>query len=239
MLRPERGNLQTKEKASVYIAIFTLNERDGWCAPGIIQFIVQCTTSPRKLCLHVENNKRHVDYARNLVVKDFLATDFEWLLMLDNDIAPPPNLLDMVDRAGDHMDILGPRYFLFAADLQKYAKIPGLPLVLGWQPLRDRVGDAEWVELAWSGGGVMFARRRVFEAMHPPWFRFEYDEDGQWINHEDRSFCQKARKAGFTVWGNTQFEADHFKTISLSALAKSTGAIMPSAVSELLARGMQ
>jgi hypothetical protein len=86
----------------------------------------------------------------------------------------------------------------------------------------------------------MFVHRRVFEGMgNGAWFRFVYDDDGQQTNSEDVNFCQKARKAGFTVWGNRAFEADHFKTISLSALARSIEVIIPPPLSELLARGIQ
>ena len=67
----------------------------------------------------------------------------------------------------------------------------------------------------------MFVRRRVFERMGSEgWFRFAYDADGKIKTAEDIAFCQKARSLGFSVWANQRFEANHYKTVPLSTLAR-------------------
>jgi hypothetical protein len=74
----------------------------------------------------------------------------------------------------------------------------------------------------------MFVHRRVFEGMgNEGWFRFVYDADGMMLNSEDVNFCQKARKAGFRIYGNQQYEADHFKTVSLCALVRGVKVVTP------------
>ncbi len=215
-----------KSKASVFIAIFTGKERDGWLCPAMAEFLVSLTTQkPRAISLEVLTLKP-IDYARNCAVKDFLATDFQWLLMIDNDMAPPPNLLDMVDRAEERMDILVPKCPGIMDSV--VMSTPGIGILLGWQLFAGGLGKNEWCEIAWSGTGVIFIRRRVFECMgNQGWFRFIYDADGMMLNSEDINFCQKARKAGFTIWGNQQFAVEHFKTVPLFALVRGVKVVTP------------
>jgi hypothetical protein len=229
-----------KKKASVFIAIFTLDERDGWMAPGMAQFLaaMSVVAKERAVCLQVKQNTKPIDWARNHIVQDFLASGFEWLLMIDNDMKPPANLIDMVDRAERHMDILVPKFYAIkdaAVVLPRGKEEAGLALILGWQCFYgteifrgEFLGKNEWCEIAWSGTGVMFIHRRVFEGLgRQPWFRFTYDDYGMMVNSEDVSFCQKARKAGFTIWGNQQFEADHYKTVPLSRLVQGIKVAIP------------
>jgi len=161
-------------------------------------------------------------------VKEFLASGFDWLLMIDNDMRPPHNLLDMLDRAGSGMNILVPKFFVFSLQVKHCARNPRLPLTLMWNCLTPP-DKREWCELDSAGTGVMFIHRHVFERLgNAPPFRFRYDESGMILEGEDLVFCHKARAAGFSIWGNQAFEADHFKTVSLSALAQTMGAVIPS-----------
>jgi len=192
-----------------------MSERHGWLHPSIAEFIVGLTSQKRGLSLHLRNDHQPIDYARNCAVKDFLASNSEWSLSIDNDMAPPMNLLDMLDRAGERMDVLVPKFFR-----GEQAPNGGTVLHLCWEPLAE-LGKNEWCELACAGTGVMFVHRRVFERLgNRGWFRFAYGADGQITNSEDVGFCQRARQAGFSVWGNQQFEADHCKTFSMSRLAR-------------------
>ena len=199
-----------------------MGERDGWLHPSLATFLVSLTgQNSRGLTMHLSSEHRPVDYARNCVVKEFLASTCEWLLMLDNDMVPPVNLLDMVDRAGDRMDIVVPRFYRAEA-----GPCDGVRLKLCWESFSGELAQNEWRELVCAGTGVMFVRRRVFERMGKQgWFRFIYDADGKITISEDVAFCQKARQAGFSVWGNQRFEADHCKTIPLSKLVRGVARI--------------
>lgn len=203
--------------ASVFVAILTMGERDGWLHPSVATFLVSLThQNSRELALHLCTDHKPVDYARNCVVKAFLASSCEWLLMIDNDMMPPLNLLDMVDRAGDRMDVLVPKFYR-----AEPGPGGGARLKLCWELLAADAAKNEWCELTCAGTGVMFVRRRVFQGMgNRGWFRFVYDADGKITTSEDVGFCQNARRAGFSVWGNQAFEADHFKTLPLSKLAR-------------------
>lgn len=199
------------QKPSVFIAVLTLAERDGWCAPGLVAFIAAMKLESG-VRIAFQHNIRPWQYARNGIAKMFLDSGCEWLLMLDNDMAPPLNLLGMLDRADDRMDILVPQQFC----------ITDAGLTLGWKfrPGEDGTTESEWVELEGAGSGAMFIRRRVFEPLSWPYFDFVLDESKGLVCGEDLYLCHKARAAGFRVWGNKRFEVDHFKTVSLNAMVR-------------------
>lgn len=231
-----------KKKASVFIAIFTQSERDGWLAPGMAQFLVATSVAAkeRNISLSMSDNIKPIDYARNLIVQAFLASGFDWLLQIDNDMAPPPNLIDVLDRAEAHMKIIAPKTFHIATIRNpESGRDEGGRLVEGWLPIDADSSKSEWRELAWTGTGALFVHRQVFERMGTAgWFRFTYDGNGQRTNFEDISFCQNARRAGFSVWGNQEFVVDHFKTVSLALLASKGAAVCPTPLHDLQRKGI-
>jgi hypothetical protein len=83
----------TQVKDSVFIALFTMCERDGWCSPQILPLLtaakVAAVTGERNVRITVQHNNRPFDYARNIAAKAFLESGCEWPLMVDNDMAPP------------------------------------------------------------------------------------------------------------------------------------------------------
>lgn len=215
----------------MFVAIFTMSERGGWLAPGIGLFLAALgnAAAGRALSLKIVTDTKPIDYARNCVVKEFLASGFDWLLMIDNDMAPPLNLFEMLERAGSQMQILVPKFYRHVEVVRRADSVVAdahtasgeTGVALCWQPLAVGLGKNEWCELASAGTGVMFVHRRVLEQLgNQAWFRFTYDNLGMIVEGEDVGFCKKARRVGFSTWGNQQFEADHFKTVGLSALAR-------------------
>ena len=215
----------TQVKDSVFIALFTMCERDGWVSPHILPFLtaakVAAVTGDRDIRITLQHNNRPFDYARNIAAKAFLESGCEWLVMVDNDMAPPVDLLDMLDRADDRMDSVAPKFY----------SLGDAGLFVCWRSLEGYMAPAvekvhaedEWIELSNAGSGCMLIRRRVFEVVQRPWFSFVYDERGEMAVTEDYYLCLKARDAGCRVWGNLNFEVDHFKTVSLCALARLVG----------------
>lgn len=209
---------------SVFMTILSTAERDGWLAPGLLGFVMGLRNSgaaQREISVELMYNVRPVDAARNTIAKNFLASDCEWLCMIDNDMTPPPNLLELLDHAADHMHILVPKFHVTMNVVHRDTIRPDVGV--GWQPLNagaDRRG--EWNELSVASSGVMFIRRNAFGGMAKPFFRFMYDEDGRVCECEDLFFCRKAREAGLSIWGNSSYYVEHFKTIPLSLPARSS-----------------
>ena len=141
-------------------------------------------------------------------------TDAEWLIMVDNDMAPPENALDMIIEAGDR-DIIIPVMMMW--DNKKGQ------VFLCWKPVSQYGEKGEWelddaqpfVELQSGGKGMIAIRRRVLEKMPYPWFQYEHSENYELITSEDVWFTGRARAAGFKVWGYTKAPCGHFHTVDL------------------------
>jgi hypothetical protein len=91
-------------KASVFVAIFSGTERHNWLCPEFAQFFAALTLEQRAVTVHTQHETRPIDYARNLAVRAFLASGLDWLLMADNDMGLPSNLLKLLDWAEMRMD---------------------------------------------------------------------------------------------------------------------------------------
>lgn len=208
-------------KNSVLVAVLTTAERDGWLSPLLLNFLMGAGGGlGRDVQLQLMHNIRPVDAARNQIAEDFLRSDHEWICMVDNDMAPPLDLLQMVNRAGEHMDILTPKHYVTA--IVQYGQSQRLEAVLGWQPLNGKAVEQgkEWTELQLASSGTMLVRRSAFARMAKPFFRFAYDESGHVCECEDIYFSRKAREAGLSIWGNSNYLVEHFKTVPLSMLAQ-------------------
>lgn len=72
------------------------------------------------------------------------------------------------------------------------------------------LSDDALVEVKATGAAFMLVKRRVFDAIEPPWF--EGTEDGF---GEDFAFCRKARAAGFKVYVDRSVIVTHMPTFAL------------------------
>ena len=82
-----------------------------------------------------------------------------------------------------------------ACDHAFYPLAPGQ----GLQPV-DRIGT-----------GVLLVARRVFTAVHEPWFAPAFDGD----DGEDMSFCAQAQQAGIALWADTDINVGHLEVTPL------------------------
>ena len=147
-------------KNSVLLAVLSGTERDGWLAPFLLNFLMGAGRGlGRDVQLQLMHAVRPVDAARNQIAEDFLRSDCEWLCMIDNDMSPPVDLLHMVNRAGEQMDILAPKHYVTAT--VQYGQVQRLEAVLGWVPLNGKPVEQgrEWTELKLASSGVLLVRR--------------------------------------------------------------------------------
>lgn len=163
---------------------------------------------------------RHWLYeARNQIVRDFLATDADKLLMVDTDMTWTPQ--DVVDLASMDVDIAAAAYMFDLQNLDAAVDIPDLgPTSIVADPLPDVPGEVDF-----AGTGFMVIKREVFEAIGEKWFNHltidrpeaqGKDQDGWWL-WEDWSFCKRSRDAGFHIWLNPSVRPGHLKTVTLTA----------------------
>ncbi len=155
----------------------------------------------------------YIQAARDALVHQMLATDAQWLFMVDDDHTFDRRLLiNLLDR---HVDVVGalavsrkPPYFPCA-----HAEVnvdTGRSRALSLKELRF-----EFQEVASVGTGAILIRREVLERLEPPWFESTHDAEGVNVG-EDVRFCAKARDAGFRVWLDATQSLGHLTGVALS-----------------------
>jgi len=141
--------------------------------------------------------------ARNAIIKDFLATDMNYLLFIDSDMIWEPNSLDLAYQLMQHpmVDIVTGIYFTKGE--------PHLPVI---KKLNLKAGCynifIEWgnepFEVDGAGMGFMLIPRYVLEKMKQPICTW----DGGFS--EDLNFCLKAKKDfGFRIWAHPRIKLGH------------------------------
>lgn len=163
---------------------------------------------------------RHWLYeARNQMVRDFLDTDADALLMIDTDMIFTPD--DLRKLAALDVPIAACAYMFDLETIDAAINIPGQgPTSIISNPLSTEVGEVDF-----AGTGFMLIKREVFEAIGDKWFNHltieapkveGKDHDGWWL-WEDWSFCERARDAGFKIILDPTVRPGHLKVVTLTA----------------------
>lgn len=151
---------------------------------------------------------------RNTIVQKFLAQkEYDYLMMIDSDIVPPPNILKLLDF---QKDIITPLMFVYQDGkcLPLYLKMASDGM---YDFTRDYLEKDGLQEVDATGTGCIIISRKVLETVKHP-FRNEYDSDGIKREGNDLAFCRKAQKAGFKVHVHLDYVADHIASMSLKEL---------------------
>lgn len=171
---------------------------------------------------HIFNGltKRHspfIENNRNECVAEFLKGPCDTLLFIDTDHRFSPQqvyaLLDSMDSA--HAVVAG-LYFNYWENGNIYPVWFERGADGGLQNC-TRTQPNTITEIVAAGGGFLAIQRRVLEAMRdakldtPDWAWFGRDlVNGVHVDC-DMSFCLRAAKLGFKVWGNSHVIVDHKK----------------------------
>jgi hypothetical protein len=160
-----------------------------------------------------------VDRVRNQICRRFLESDAEYLLMIDDDVVPPPTVLDM---ARHRKDVVAGLCYAYTPSTGYYTVAYEPPAADGERPPRLPIGDGieghGLLEVELTGTACLMVHRRVLEGVDRPWFAMELDEDRLVIaDSEDFSFCRKIRAAGFSVWLDSDTVCCHFRTLDMKA----------------------
>lgn len=138
--------------------------------------------------LPINKQAPHAD-ARNRIVWDFLKSEAEWLLWIDNDtVFEPEDLQTLMDL---DMDIVTGIQFTTGEDhfpLLRYLDKKTWTM----RPL-TAIPTLGPFEVDGCGFGFVLMKRRVLETVTDPWFEFKSGFS------EDLNFCFKAKHAGFKI----------------------------------------
>lgn len=173
----------------------------------------------------------NVSSGRNKMVDQFLATDGDWLLMIDADMMWSPNILDVMipHLDAEKVPILGGLCFgirdgeLFPT-LYAIGTVDGVDRMMRFNDFPDDslFGPATDIPLVGTGAAFLVVHRRVFEAIAErgfnkafPWFQ-ETELNSEPLG-EDLTFCLRAGLCGFPVHVHTGAVIGHQKQQILDA----------------------
>ena len=141
---------------------------------------------------------------RNRLTAWFLASDFEWLLYLDDDQILLPGTIERLIAHGK--DVVGGVYVS--------RDFPFLPMLYDRENEAGKVGfreclpgDRGLVSVKAIGAGCLLVHRRVLEALREPYWTV-----GQILPDalsDDIEFCRRVRQAGFDVWCDLDTRVGH------------------------------
>lgn len=164
---------------------------------------------------------------RNIIVKEFLESNYNWFFSFDTDIETSLEDFDKIIDAADaeKRPIVAGKYFILAdGNIRICAKKidDGLGLEDGSNWLEE-YPDNEIIPIWSTGMGFVLIHRKVFEGIaknNPgkrfPWFFTGYlDERGNEIG-EDIFFYEQARKVGIPVHLHTGASASHLGKIAIT-----------------------
>ena len=158
-----------------------------------------------------------VDRMRNLLVQEFMESDFSYLLMIDDDILPPEDVLDMARHGKDIVGAVcyawNQRVGIFSVIYNSDPDNPGGYKRMG---IGREVENKGLLETELIGSGCFMIHRRVFETLGQPYFRTLLNKNRlDLVDSEDFDFCRRAKKAGFRVYIDTDRVCGHIKSLDL------------------------
>jgi hypothetical protein len=136
--------------------------------------------------------------ARNAASALSVEFNTDLLLLIDDDMVVPANLLDVLLKRD--VDIISPLFFR--------SNPPIDPLIFEFDkdgnrvPMYDYPKNALFETPAGSGTGVMLIKTSVLKALGSPYWRGTSDP----TIGEDVDFCDRARKLGFRTWCDSSVE---------------------------------
>lgn len=204
-----------QKQIKLYLAI--LNE--GWVRSEHIAVVIMMTNTPNvKLTLEVPTITwgKPIASNRSQIVRRFLGTDCDFLMMMDDDVVPFRNPAEMVffDR-----DILGS-----PTRTRQNGRLNWV--VYGKHPKKDTFScidldsvnpNMDLLKVNAIGTGLILIKRKVLEKIKNP-FEDVFDENGVRILGMDLNFCKKATEAGFEVYAAPKMICEHFKESGLIEL---------------------
>lgn len=170
------------------------------------------------LCQILKNNKKYkidtyisamngIGEHRNVIVKAFLETNCDYLVMIDSDNPPPKNLLDLVELDKDVIGLPTP--------INMSSQIPDIRWnIFDENGITVKFQGQGLEEVNMIGSGVMIIKRKVLEEVKYPFTTVRNEEDIRIVG-TDAAFCKKCKEQGFKIWTHWDYCCGHYKDTNL------------------------
>lgn len=205
------------------VTVFSVHERTGWIHPVLTEFLCNAPfSSGHQIATARVHNHVPAAAGRNFVGKRIAEMDDElpdWVLMLDNDMCPPDNLLETVVGAPEDAAIVVPQMHMWDESKPNVILCWGMDGEEG-QKSELHLDDKKFHELSKCGTGAIFIRPEVFKKLEMPFFWYPYNALQGIEGTEDITFCKKVKEAGYKIYGNKDVVVGHYHNCNLAVVAQ-------------------
>jgi hypothetical protein len=232
----DKLSTEDRKRTHVFIGIPTTqnsvcNEIADLCEAALL--MNYHPSAPWRFTVRRVNGKAGVEYARNCLVGEFLATDADVLWFIDQDCRPSANSFELLLLT--EYDIAGGVYPAF--QYRGPERIPSLTFgvyhrtATGWtvDPLPEHGNPILECDAVMMGATTI--KRAVLEdprmhlgpvedAMAPPLFTTPREVNGHCLSTEDTEFCHRARDLGYRIGCHSGVKWGHMKYMNLLTVAK-------------------
>jgi hypothetical protein len=210
----------------IVVSVLAGRERQNWHVPELTTELIRMafgTASGRyKFTWAPMNNVHPVSAARNRLCEYLLEkTDGDWLVMFDNDIHPPENVLDVILHAPADAAVILLPYWVWNPE-----KLLPLPCLGRWeadaqgkkQMVTQDYAGRDYHEIGAGGTGAIFIRRSTLEKLPRPWFKIIYDDFEGQVMSEDIYFTSNVTEAGLKIYTHTGYICGHYRSMDLAEI---------------------
>lgn len=173
------------------------------------------------------NGPQHVHYmrshfsdhapARNHLVANFIG---DWLVQMDTDHAFDPDIVARLVRTADecNVDVLSACYQMKQAPhvpvIFQWVQTREEPKEYGLQPMIKWDRSAKIIQIGSAGGGCLFVRRVVFDAIASKYREGAFDKIHPYS--EDNSFFLRCRDLGIPAYAAMNIHSHHLRVVPVT-----------------------
>lgn len=193
-----------------------------WIQKHVVAVLLRLQMDRRyELRIEMPSNK---PYENNLhhIIQDFIVSDCDYWLSMDDDNPPTRNPLDLVELDKDIIGLPTPVWHF----TDKQGERP-----IYWNGYDYREANDAYAEhmpreglqrVNAIGTGCFLIAKRVFEhpALQCGAFTRKLHPDGTVHKGNDISFCERVRDAGFEIWCHYGYPCNHFNELDLNSVSK-------------------
>ena len=156
---------------------------------------------------------------RNLMIRQAMEHNCSHILFLDDDIAPPPDILNKL--ISHDKDVVTALYLM--------REYPHLPIVFDESNEEKgsalnyelEPGNQGLVEITNCGLGAVLIKTKVFEKLEQPWIRLGQLKKDEW--GDDIEFFNRVRRAGFRMYCDLSVHVGHFGNVIVRPMVHTDG----------------
>ena len=213
----------------------------GWIRKDVMFAVMAMERDSRYRTTFIAPTKRPFVANLHYAVREFLKSDADFLLLVDDDNPPQNNPLELSDLDLDvvglptpvwHSDVKGDRPYYYNALVAVYEGAA----IKGFKPIQDskegfKLSGLHEVDAV--GTGCILIARRVLEKlmqlavgkpMATPFMR-TWDDTGAVVMGNDYAFCTRAKAAGFKVYAHFDYVCKHFNELEITDAVESFWAL--------------